>query len=241
MSLLCCRSANDVLGLEDAVHSHILQLPALHHVQCAHRLDALSRMGVQLVNLFLKLHVGALVELVLGIAHAGSFAGTELNVDINLHSLHLDDLVFDSVLQSAQDPQLSVDLDLHVYDSLTQILGQVVVAVVITRINSEFLLQVVVGLFGHLVGRAVLGLVLIQEAADLLDSLQVAVVVLIQQTLDPAARWAFRAPIIICAERPLPLSGTFIASGALLHWTISPGVEFRAQSGGHKNQTETDE
>jgi len=187
-------------------------------------------MGVELVNLFFQLHVAVPVHLVLDIAGAGSFAGTELNVNINLHSLHLDDLVFDSILQSDEDPQLSVDLDLHVCDSLTQTLSQVVVAVVITRINNEFLLQVVVGLFGHLVGRAVLGLVLIQEAADLLDSLQLAVVVFIQQTLDPAARWAFRAPFISCAERPFPLSGTFIASGALLHWTISPGVDLRVQS-----------
>lgn len=57
----------------------------------------------------------------------------------------------------------------------------------LTSIDGEFLLQVVVGLFGDLVGGAVLGLVLIQEATDLLDPLQRAVVVFINQTLDPAA------------------------------------------------------
>lgn len=41
----------------------------------------------------------------------------------------------------------------------------------LTCIEIEFLPQVVVGLFGHLVGRAVLGLILFQEAAQLLDLL----------------------------------------------------------------------
>lgn len=49
-----------------------------------------------------------------------------------LQSLHLHHLVFDSILQGSQDPQLAVDLDLHVCDPLTQILGQVVVVVVVT-------------------------------------------------------------------------------------------------------------
>lgn len=49
-----------------------------------------------------------------------------------LQLLHVSDLVFDSILQGGQDPQLSVDLDLHVCDSLAQILGQVVVAVIAT-------------------------------------------------------------------------------------------------------------
>lgn len=62
-----------------------------------------------------------------------------------LHPLHLDDLVFDSILQGGQDPQLSVDLDFHVSDSLTQILGQVVVVVAgtwwkkRTRLNKNFI------------------------------------------------------------------------------------------------------
>lgn len=62
-----------------------------------------------------------------------------------------------------------------------------------TRINGEFLPQVAVGLFGHLVSRAVFDLVLIQEAADLLRLLLQPVVVFIHQTLNPAARGAFRA------------------------------------------------
>lgn len=49
-----------------------------------------------------------------------------------LQSLHLHHLVFYSILQGSQDPQLAVDLDLHVCDPLTQILGQVVVVVVVT-------------------------------------------------------------------------------------------------------------
>lgn len=63
----------------------------------------------------------------------------------------------------------------------------------LTSIKDEFFLQVVVGLFGHLVGRAVIGLVVIQEAANLLDLLQQAVVVFVHQTLNPAARRAFGA------------------------------------------------
>ncbi len=173
--------------LVDAVHSRFLQLPALHHVQRPHRLDVLSCLGVQLVNLFLQCHVAFPVHLVLVVGTAGSFAGAKLDVDIHLHSLHLDDLVFDAILQGGQDPQLSVDLDFHVCDSLTQILGQVVVVVIITTVNGEFLLQVVVGLFGHLVGRTVLGRVLLQEVADLLDLLEQVVVVFIHQTLNPAA------------------------------------------------------
>lgn len=47
-----------------------------------------------------------------------------------LQPLHLHHLVFDAILQGGQDPQLPVDLDLHVCDPLTQILGQVVVGVV---------------------------------------------------------------------------------------------------------------
>ena len=62
----------------------------------------------------------------------------------------------------------------------------------LTRVGDEFVLQVVVGLFGHQVGGAVLGLVLVQEAADLLDPPQQVVVVLVHQTLNPAARRAFR-------------------------------------------------
>lgn len=57
----------------------------------------------------------------------------------------------------------------------------------LTSVDGELLLQVVVGLFGHLVCGAVLGHVLIQEAADLLDLLEQAVVVFIHQTLNPAA------------------------------------------------------
>lgn len=63
----------------------------------------------------------------------------------------------------------------------------------LTTVKGEFLSEVVVGLFGHLVGGAVVGLVLIQDAADPFNPLQQAVVVLIHQTLDPAAGWAFRA------------------------------------------------
>lgn len=63
----------------------------------------------------------------------------------------------------------------------------------LTRLEDEFLLQVVVSLFGHLVGGALLDLVLVQEAADFLDLPKQAMVVFIHQTLDPAARRAFRA------------------------------------------------
>lgn len=63
----------------------------------------------------------------------------------------------------------------------------------LTSIGGEFILQVVVGLFGSWVGGALLDRVLIQEASDLLDPLQQAVVVFVHQTLDPAARRTFRA------------------------------------------------
>lgn len=155
--------------------------------------------------------------------------GPGLNNPPYLQPLHVGDLVLDPVLQGGQDPQLSVDPDLHVRDPLTQILGQVVEAAVLTWwktcghkfaftlrpltflsllfitsnidvfrstscsqtltcISGEFFLQVVVRLLGRLVGRAVLGLVLVQEAANLLDLLQQHGVVFIHQTLNPAAR-----------------------------------------------------
>lgn len=63
----------------------------------------------------------------------------------------------------------------------------------LTSARDEFVLQAVIGLFGHLVSGTVLDIVLIQEVADLLDPLQEVVVVFIHQTLDPAARRAFKA------------------------------------------------
>lgn len=32
-------------------------------------------------------------------------------------------------------------------------------------------------------------------------------------------------PFVVCAERPLPLSGTFVGSGAVLHRASSSGVD----------------
>ncbi len=57
----------------------------------------------------------------------------------------------------------------------------------LTGINNQFVLQVVEGLFGHVVGVAVPGLVLVQQVADLLDLLQQTVVFFIHQSLNPAA------------------------------------------------------
>lgn len=57
----------------------------------------------------------------------------------------------------------------------------------LTRIKNKFLLQVVVSLFGHLVCRAELGLVLVQEVPDLLDLLQQVDIILVHQSLNPAS------------------------------------------------------
>lgn len=62
----------------------------------------------------------------------------------------------------------------------------------LTRIQSKFLLQVVVSLFGHLVCQAVFGLVLVQEVSDLFDLLQQVDVMFVHQTLNPAPRRTFR-------------------------------------------------
>lgn len=63
--------------------------------------------------------------------------------------------------------------------------------IILTRIQGELLPEDVVGLLGHQVHRAMPGLVLIQQVADLLDFLQQLMVVFIQQALNPAARRAF--------------------------------------------------
>lgn len=51
---------------------------------------------------------------------------------VYLQPLHAADLVFDSILQGGQDPQLLVDLYLHLCDSSIEILGQLVVVLVAT-------------------------------------------------------------------------------------------------------------
>lgn len=56
----------------------------------------------------------------------------------------------------------------------------------LTRIQPEFVPQVLVSLFGHQVCCAELGAVLVQEGPDLLNLLQQVKVMLVHQTLDPA-------------------------------------------------------
>ncbi len=53
-------------------------------------------------------------------------------VFLYIQPLDVQDLVPDFVLQGGQDPQLSVDLDLHLCDSPAEVLGQVIVVVVAT-------------------------------------------------------------------------------------------------------------
>lgn len=121
----------------------------------------------------------------------------------------------------------------------------------LTRIHSKFLLQVVVGLFRHLVCWAEFGLVLVQEVSDLFDLLQQVNVMFVHQTLNPAPRWTFRTllddrrermtragaetelarqhqrpyPVVITAEGPLLLWGTLLWSGAGFYRSNSSWIQ----------------
>lgn len=121
----------------------------------------------------------------------------------------------------------------------------------LTRIQTKFLLQVVVSLHGHLVCWAEFGLVLVQEVSDLFDLLQQVDVMFVHQTLNPAPRWTFwtllddrrermtRAgaetelawqhqgpyPVVIAAEGPLLLWGTLFWSGVGFYRSSSSWIQ----------------